>query len=594
MSFKFPLELLVHDELKFLSRYGFKIQPELNQESMARRKGDDAELMAAYESLRRLPEPESSYFSSSDYERILNATPKRGKTPPCRQTTDEEIKDRILGGWLGKAAVCTLSDIKDLMGAELPLDNYLRLSVAERIAKERKPSLHPSNTASCSREGIAYAMPNDDLNYTVLGLLLLEGKGRSFSVMDVGENWAMHLPPSCTRGAETAAFINYLEGLPQAQIPLRLNPYRDGIGAQIRANIYGLACPAMPREAAFLAYRDASFSHVADGIYGSMFVAAMIASAFSAGNVREIVQAGLNEIPEGSRMAELLKLTLNWHEELRSWEAVHERIKAATTQYGPGHAVNNAAYAANAILSSDGDFEKGVATTSMQRHDTDGNGSTVGALLGVLCGAKRLPGKWIVPLNDTLKTELRGLSETKISELAERTAILALEGRGTKPKSDGHAIKDFEIRQIRQDDVDAIIALTEREFRGASIDARIEDLLGGFRWIDVKAQALRNEIQSNPEGCFAAVQEGRLLGYVTTTVAQAASRGVIANIAVSSECQGMGLGRKLIDKALECFRTQGLKQAKIETLTTNKAGGRLYPAVGFKEVARQIHFAMPL
>ena len=34
--------------------------------------------------------------------------------------------------------------------------------------------------------------------------------------------------------------------------------------------------------------------------------------------------------------------------------------------------------------------------------------------------------------------------------------------------------------------------------------------------------------------------------------------------------------------------------AKIETLVQNPVGSHLYPSVGFQEVARQIHFAMPL
>ena len=38
----------------------------------------------------------------------------------------------------------------------------------------------------------------------------------------------------------------------------------------------------------------------------------------------------------------------------------------------------------------------------------------------------------------------------------------------------------------------------------------------------------------------------------------------------------------------------GLRQAKIETLDTNLAGQHLYPKLGFVEVARQIHYAMPL
>ena len=141
---------------------------------------------------------------------------------------------------------------------------------------------------------------------------------------------------------------------------------------------------------------------------------------------------------------------------------------------------------------------------------------------------------------------------------------------------------EISIRKAGPEDAEAIIALTGREFRSASVDARIEDLLGGAPWLELKGATIRDELRRSPEGCL------------STLVNAIASRGVIANIAVSSECQGRGLGRTLLNKALNHFRSLGLKQAKIETLTTNEAGAHLYPSVGFTEVARQIHFAMSL
>ena len=153
---------------------------------------------------------------------------------------------------------------------------------------------------------------------------------------------------------------------------------------------------------------------------------------------------------------------------------------------------------------------------------------------------------------------------------------------------------DLEFRKIASDDYDLIVSLTEHEFQRASIDARIETAIGGTPWIRTKASVLRAEIDQNPEGCFAAVLNGKLAGYVTTVINQVASRGTIANLVVSSECQGMGIGRKLLQHALDHFRKLGLHQAKIETLADNEAGGHLYPSLGFHEVARQIHYVMPL
>ena len=65
---------------------------------------------------------------------------------------------------------------------------------------------------------------------------------------------------------------------------------------------------------------------------------------------------------------------------------------------------------------------------------------------------------------------------------------------------------------------------------------------------------------------------------------------------VSSEAavRGQGLGRRLIEHALEYFRSERLEYAVIETLEQNDVGRHLYPDCGFEEVARQVHFARRL
>jgi ribosomal protein S18 acetylase RimI-like enzyme len=63
---------------------------------------------------------------------------------------------------------------------------------------------------------------------------------------------------------------------------------------------------------------------------------------------------------------------------------------------------------------------------------------------------------------------------------------------------------------------------------------------------------------------------------------------------VLPQSQGKGLGRRLLEHALEYLRQQGMECARIETLEQNPIGSHLYPGLGFEEVARQIHYAMRL
>lgn len=153
---------------------------------------------------------------------------------------------------------------------------------------------------------------------------------------------------------------------------------------------------------------------------------------------------------------------------------------------------------------------------------------------------------------------------------------------------------DIVVRTAVCGDLKSIVDLTEKEFRSASLDAKIEDMIGGTHWIETKAATLKGELEKNPDGCFVAVMDGEIVGYITTVIVSIASRGVIANIAVSSKLQGRGIGRKLIGRALDHFKKLGLHQAKIETLASNQVGQHLYPAFGFREVERQVHYVMPL
>jgi len=71
------------------------------------------------------------------------------------------------------------------------------------------------------------------------------------------------------------------------------------------------------------------------------------------------------------------------------------------------------------------DSGKTVAGAVLGGWDADCNGATVGSIIEVMLGAKRLPKKRVAPLNDTLQSALFGFSEIRIGELAGRTYNMA-------------------------------------------------------------------------------------------------------------------------------------------------------------------------
>jgi ribosomal protein S18 acetylase RimI-like enzyme len=155
------------------------------------------------------------------------------------------------------------------------------------------------------------------------------------------------------------------------------------------------------------------------------------------------------------------------------------------------------------------------------------------------------------------------------------------------------------IRPYREPDRPMVRALTVTAFEGVSIDHNLDRQLGpiaGQDWRWRKARDIDRDIDTR--GAELAIAEddrtGALLGYVTMQCDSETRIGWINNLVVGAEARGQGLGRQLIEHALAHFRAAGMTVAKIETLEQNPIGQHLYPSVGFIEVARQIHYAMPL
>jgi len=158
-------------------------------------------------------------------------------------------------------------------------------------------------------------------------------------------------------------------------------------------------------------------------------------------------------------------------------------------------------------------------------------------------------------------------------------------------------MKDLSIRGYRPEDLPAIKQLTLDSFAGVTLEQNVEDKLGqlhGHDWRWRKARHLDEDAAVHPAGIFVAELQGRIVGYITTRLDPEAGRGRIPNLAVASELRGQGLGRQLIEHALDYFRREGLVYAMIETMAQNEIGNRLYPSCGFIEVARQVHFARRL
>lgn len=153
------------------------------------------------------------------------------------------------------------------------------------------------------------------------------------------------------------------------------------------------------------------------------------------------------------------------------------------------------------------------------------------------------------------------------------------------------------IRPFQAGDLDALRRITVVAFDGTAIDQNVEGqfgLLAGHDWRWRKARHVDEDVAANPAGVFVAEDEGKVLGYISTRLDPEAGKGRIPNLAVDQAARGRGLGRRLMEHALDYFRREGMAYAMIETMANNAAGQHLYPSCGFVEAGRQIHYAMKL
>lgn len=388
--------------------------------------GSSDELMAVYEDLQRLRITDGfPYVEPSHLAGIRAARP--GVSKRIEVKTDDDLFDRVHGAWLGRCAGCMLGKPVEGWGEE-QIRKYLEFvgeyPLADYIppAPDSLPEGMPKPWREVSRGMFTHGAIDDDTNYTVLGLKMMEEYGPGFVTADVGNAWLSYLPFRSVCTAERRAYVNLVNCVPTERVPVYLNPYREWIGAQIRADFWGYCAPGWPEKAAEFAHRDAALSHVKNGIYGEMFCAAAISAALVTNDVREIVAIAANEIPAHSRLAETVADCLKWRDECPAWQdAFGKLLGTYYGKYHPVHTNNNLAIVLIALLYGWPDFENVLTISVMQGMDTDCNGATAGSIVGAALGEKALPRRLIDPLNGKLETQVIGFPLVEIEELARRT-----------------------------------------------------------------------------------------------------------------------------------------------------------------------------
>jgi ADP-ribosylglycohydrolase len=411
---------------------------------------NESTIWALYDQLDNLERPVSSINSHPNDLTSIRLLRPQGPRDLKWSPTEGELLDGFHGAWLGRTTGCALGLPVEQVGVLATERTYLgRETIRERLNSSQDWPLSDffvASTESAStwgsnslRPNISYMEPDDDIHYSIAGLCIMETYGPGFSWTDVSDWWISHFPLSALCTAEAQAILNYASRTARwgsdggarssatAEFCRRYrNPYREWIGAQIRSDPWAWVAAGNPELAAEFAFRDASWTHTANGIYGSMFFAALQSAAFVIKDPHELIQIALSEIPEECDLALAIRETVAFCATANDWESAMEKLEQYV--YGlsehlmnPVHTINNACVCIVALLFSSGEPISAMSIAVMAGLDTDCNGATVGAISGALAGGSKFNNSLSAKLNNRIVTRIPGMQDLLISDLAQRT-----------------------------------------------------------------------------------------------------------------------------------------------------------------------------
>ncbi len=347
-------------------------------------------------------------------------------------STESVLSERLRFAWQGRISGCQLGKPVELISirrGHSAVRQYLEDAGALPL-RDYVPAVEGTTATRLFRGSCKGQMvrsePDDDINYTVLALKLMEDHGLKLDTADVARAWLRSLPVAWTFTAERAAFKILLAkandffafgqepGFDLAECSD--NEWNDWIGAQIRADLYGWVCPGHPARAADLACRDASLSHRREGVFGAAFVAALGAAIPDSASLEAAVETALREIPSDSLCTEAVLLGREQAGRENGDAVIRSRYSALSRV----HTINNLALVVWALLTHPEDFSSAIGDVVSAGLDTDCNGATVGALWGLQ--GKPIPKAWTSPWQGRVAVTLAGVGELALDDLVERTA----------------------------------------------------------------------------------------------------------------------------------------------------------------------------
>lgn len=101
----------------------------------------------------------------------------------------------------------------------------------------------------------------------------------------------------------------------------------------------------------------------------------------------------------------------------------------------------------------------------------------------------------------------------------------------------------------------------------------------GLNNLDDSPEGIARYLQRNPSTCFAAEEDGELVGVILS--GHDGRRAFIYHLAVAEDWQRRGIGSALLNAALQALRAEGIHKAALVVMARNLKGNAFWEKVGF-------------
>ena len=206
-----------------------------------------------------------------------------------------------------------------------------------------------------------------------------------------------------------------------------LNPWSYfNVAGQFLSETFGLIAPAMPQTAAKIGLNYTTVSIDGEPAQGTQLFTSMIATAFIESDVNKILEAGVASLDPSSRLLQVVNDVKSWHRQYpENWKETRRLLKEKYTLENGGMRdrngieLNTGAIIAS-LLYGEGDFSESLKYSFNMGWDADCNAATVGTILGVVYGYRKMMVNWqIVDLYRNTTRDNMPMDET-ITSFADR------------------------------------------------------------------------------------------------------------------------------------------------------------------------------